>query len=478
MVGIPLSFYAEARLRAGTIPVLREDEPAPPERLLQAIWYHQRIHREQLRTIDGRSLQVLHPGFWNREAGPDFRKALLQFEDGKLVEGDVEVDVRSSGWRDHGHDRNSAFAGVQLHVVWHPDRPSPLPTLHLPSVLDASVRDLGIWLGSDAATEFPFVLMGQCSAPLSALSPADLTEMLRQAALVRLQAKASRFQARARKVGWEQSLWEGLFRALGYKHNVWPMQRLGELRARLCAADHESPAALTLQARLLGVSNLLPAEMSKARADHAAYWRRIWDCWWRDRGAFDDCQIPQQLWRFHGLRPANHPQRRIALASHWLASKSLTAGLERWGVAELRPSACARQLYEVMQVTHDDFWSWHWTLHSPRLAKPQPLLGATRITDVAMNVVLPWLWMRATEGRNEPLQRSLENRYLGWPRAQDNAALRLARARLLGSEDRPLPTAAAQQGLLQIVRDFCEHSNSLCAHCRFPELIQEWRTGG
>src|SRR5688572_13887579 len=81
VVGFPESFYAEARLRAGTIPVLREDEPAPPERLLQAIWHHQRIHRQQLQTMDGRALRVLHPGFWNRESGPDFRRALLQFDE-------------------------------------------------------------------------------------------------------------------------------------------------------------------------------------------------------------------------------------------------------------------------------------------------------------------------------------------------------------------------------------------------------------
>ena len=35
-----------------------------------------------------------------------------------------------------------------------------------------------------------------------------------------------------------------------------------------------------------------------------------------------------------------------------------------------------------------------------------------------------------------------------------------------------LKGAAQQQGLMQIVRDFCEHSNAICADCRFPELVQ------
>jgi hypothetical protein len=35
-----------------------------------------------------------------------------------------------------------------------------------------------------------------------------------------------------------------------------------------------------------------------------------------------------------------------------------------------------------------------------------------------------------------------------------------------------LKGAAAQQGLLQILRDFCEHSNALCENCEFPELVR------
>ena len=67
-----------------------------------------------------------------------------------------------------------------------------------------------------------------------------------------------------------------------------------------------------------------------------------------------------------------------------------------------------------------------------RLGRPQPLLGATRVTDLAVNVILPWFWMRAEAGRNEPLRKMAEERYRAWPAAQDNAPLRLARRRLLG----------------------------------------------
>jgi len=87
--------------------------------------------------------------------------------------------------------------------------------------------------------------------------------------------------------------------------------------------------------------------------------------------------------------------------------------------------------------------------------------------------VLPWLWMRAVEGHNESAQQRIETRYFHWPAAQDNSVLRLARERLLGGVGkRALPNAAAQQGLIQIVRDFCDHSNAICEKCKLPEMVK------
>lgn len=468
------NFYADWRARHGFAAALRESGTAPPEKLLQAVWHHQRLCRDRLRLLDGRSVRILHPGFWNYEAGPDFRGAVVQIDDGPPLTGDVEIDLHSSNWHGHGHDHNPNFQNVALHVVWEGDARNPAPVLELKRFLDAPLDDLAVWLGGDLAQSFPEALAGQCAAPLRELPRARLTTLLDQAALVRFQRKAADLQARARQCGWEQTLWEALLRALGYKQNVWPMQRLGELRPRLAA---KKIFPLHGQARLLGVSGLLPDELTRAQKNTDDYLRRVWDYWWRERDEFRDCQLPRALWRFNGLRPANHPQRRLALAAHWWADDTLPARLEQWFLDDRPDAALVESLLEVLQVNNDEFWSWHWTLRSKRAAKPQPLLGATRATDLAVNVVLPWFWVRAGEGKNAALQARAEQRYLAWPAAEDNAVLRLARQRLLGGTRLPL-TAATQQGLLQIVRDFCQHSNALCTECRFPELVRHWQITG
>lgn len=444
-------------------------EGEPSERLLQAVWGHQRILRDQLTLADGRPLRVLHPGFPNHEPGPDFRQAIVQVGPDAPLQGDIEIDLAASGWRAHHHHINPAFRSVVLHVVWDGAGTGSLPTLTLKTRLDAPLPELAEWFGGEGSTR-PKALTGRCCGPLRDLPSDQLQDLFQQAALVRLQLKAAQLAARARQVGWERALWEGLFAALGYKHNVWPMRRLAELAGTV----REPLPAELWQAHLFGWSGLLPAELPRGRGADGEYLRRLWDAWWRERAQFSDIVLPRPTWRMIGLRPANQPLRRLALAAHWLAAGDLPARLEKWFTHGTAPATLTGSLLRLLQPPADEFWSWHWTLNSIRLKKPQPLLGEARLTDLAVNAILPWLWARASAGRNPSLQAAAETRLFAWPAGEDNTTLRLARERLFGGvPPRSLfQRAAAQQGLLQIVRDFCTHSNALCENCRFPELVR------
>jgi hypothetical protein len=471
------SFYRRHRRSVTRTAVFREQgdaEDRPTERMLQSIWQHQRLRRDQLKTADGRPVRVLHPGFVSLEGGPDFRDAVLQLGGDPPRTGDVEVDLRPSGWHGHGHDRNPAFQNVILQVLWDesPAAPGTPPGLVLKQHLDAPLDELASSLESLPLRALPEALRGRCRPSLQALGEDRLAALLCEAAAVRLQSKAAQLRARARQAGWEQALWEGLFRALGYKHNVWPMQNLAETRPRWrTGAD----SVLALQTRLLGVGGLLPVELTRAQKTGDTWLRRAWDGWWREQDGFQDCLLPRSVWRFHGLRPANHPQRRLALAAQWLVAGDLPARLQNWCATQMPEAHWLPSLRQLLADHADEFWSFHWTLRSPRLAAPQPLLGDARVTDLAVNVILPWLWVRASEGQNHPLLQALERRYFAWPAAEDNAVLKLARQRLLGvGRSRVMRLASAQQGLLQIVRDYCGNSNAVCADCPFPELVREW----
>jgi len=174
--------------------------------------------------------------------------------------------------------------------------------------------------------------------------------------------------------------------------------------------------------------------------------------------------LPRTLWRLHGLRPANHPQRRLALGARWLVSEDLPGRLKDWCMQDIPAGKLCASLAEVLEAGTDDFWSWHWSLGSARLPRPQRLLGLGRVSDLGVNVVLPWLYAR-TSGDGvrgaEGLRDRVTDRYFAWRATEDNSVLRLARKRLLASGSGPgyelqvkFSRAALQQGLLQIVRDF------------------------
>ena len=306
---VPANLFADWRAqRPATFP-LREDGP-PPERLLQAVWHHQRVLRDQLVLADGQTLRVLHPGFRNREAGPDFRDAIVQFGAASPQRGDVEVDLAASGWRAHRHDVNPNFRGVVLHVIWDGAAIGELPTLPLKHQLDAPLRELANWFGGDGAPSGE--LAGKCCGPLHELARPQLQAILQQAALVRLQLKAEQLAARARQCGWEQSLWEGLFAALGYKHNVWPMRRIAEM----AGASPDKLAVAAWQSRLSGWSGLLPVDLPRGHGADGDFVRRHWDAWWRERDRFAEVTLPRAAWRMSGLRPANQPLNFLCASPH------------------------------------------------------------------------------------------------------------------------------------------------------------------
>ena len=126
--------------------------------------------------------------------------------------------------------------------------------------------------------------------------------------------------------------------------------------------------------------------------------------------------------------------------------------------------------------TANSFWSRHVNFTAQPLARPLGLLGAERATDLAMNAILPWLHARAGSDRERAIVAGAFHR---WPASGDNSVLKLARRRLLGGTATiRFRHAAEQQGLLQIVRDYCDRSNAACDGCRFPELVGQVSRAG
>ena len=86
------------------------------EKLLHYVWMHRLLPSHGLQTTDGRSIEVLDPGQYNNNQGPDFSNARIRLDD-MMWAGNVEIHTVSGDWSRHGHDKDAVYNTTILHVV-------------------------------------------------------------------------------------------------------------------------------------------------------------------------------------------------------------------------------------------------------------------------------------------------------------------------------------------------------------------------
>jgi len=96
------------------------------ERLLQYIWQFQYFNNSELLTIEEEPVQIIHPGTYNTNQGPDFTDAKIKIGT-TIWAGSIELHINSSHWKNHKHTGDSNYKNVILHVVWQHDADLELP---------------------------------------------------------------------------------------------------------------------------------------------------------------------------------------------------------------------------------------------------------------------------------------------------------------------------------------------------------------
>ena len=90
------------------------------EKQLQYLWQHRLWKSSSMITTGGTPIEILDPGVPNHDAGPDFFNGKVRAR-GRTWAGNIEIHVRSSDWYRHGHQHDSSYDSVILHVVGEAD---------------------------------------------------------------------------------------------------------------------------------------------------------------------------------------------------------------------------------------------------------------------------------------------------------------------------------------------------------------------
>jgi len=435
----------------------------PSELELQARWFAGDFGREFTST-NGDQINIVQFGVWNREAGPDFREAAIRINGGEAILGSIEIDLLDRSWESHGHATNPVFETTVLHVfVERSDRAFFTRTLtnrDVPQVcIDPTI------LPEAFSVNLPLARPGRCQAPLKNLAEERVRSVLDAAAQFRLQQKANRIRNKINAHGRDETLFQEIATALGYKENKLPFtlltQRLPLRFLRENVADCE--------ALLFGAAGFLErSDLDIYKKSTREYVRQLWDRWWSHRDDQQRLILPSKTWHVSGTRPLNHPQRRLAalavLACEW----------PRLRQASGKSSIAAAT--DFFQALKHPFWNFHYTLTSKTSSKEMALIGQSRAAEILANVLFPF-WAAYEVKSPASVSTQLWTEYANLPAQLSNRRLETAATRLFGTDprrDQFLRTVAHQQGLLQIYEDFCMRDNSDCTQCPFPEQMANW----
>lgn len=435
------------------------------ERYLTHIWKTQRGLGGHVTTTQGQALRVVYPGRSNGHGGPDFCDALMATENGGLLRGDVELHVRSSDWRSHGHHLNPTYNGVALHVVmWHDDSlptavasGGTVPVVALEGLLPAELRE-----GREEAELRLAASWGEPCRPDAKVESLDALGEQRFA------LKAAQMEAEAVAYGGDEALYRGLMRALGYGRNEEPFQ---ELACRLpwkalqgLGYDSEGEKRLLLlQAILLGTAGLLPSQRGlKGDQKNSGVAVPLEEAW-----AVYGTGEPMNLWQwsFFRVRPDNFPPRRIVAASHLVARCLANGPVDTLlaSVTNSSPERAWRALRRVLIVDEGDYWSYHYDFGVAIRGGKKALVGTGRAREMVLNAVLPFACAWGGRTSRPELREAAMRTFRGLPCPEEYRLVGQMTQRIWGRRAPSLSSARRQQGLLHLHGFYCREGR--CTEC-------------
>jgi hypothetical protein len=435
----------------------------PSELELQARWFAGDFGKHFV-TTTGDDVDVVQFGTWNREAGPDFRDAVVRINAGDPFRGCIEIDLLDRSWETHGHATNPAFEATVLHVfVERSGREFFTRTMSNRNVPQVCI-DLAT-LPDTFNANLPLAKPGRCQAPLNKLPEEQVCSVLEAAAQFRLRQKTSRIRNKIETHGRDEALFQEVASALGYKQNTLPFTLLAQrFPLRLLRENIRDCESL-----LFGGAGFLEAsDLDVYKKSTREYVRQLWDSWWPHRDELQRFILPGNIWRLSSTRPLNHPQRRLA------ALAVLARDWPRLQRASGKSSIAAAT--DFFQRLEHPFWNFHYTLTAAASPKKMALVGESRVADILANVLFPF-WVAHDSQSPNPASGGVWAEYIKLPAQLSNRRLETAGTRLFGNDARRkqfLKTVSHQQGLLQIYEDFCMQDNSDCAQCPFPEQMRKW----
>lgn len=404
-----------------------------------------------LTTTDGEAVEVIDTGLQNSDAGPDFFNAKVRIG-GTVWVGNVEIHEKSSYWKTHGHDKDSAYDNVVLHVA---------------EVIDADVVTAGgrrvaqmqMSVPQDMTADYEALLSEDRYPPCHAVIPlldrltahAWMSRLLAE----RLERKTADIARRVDACGgsWEGALFVTLARNYGFGLNGDAFERWA-MSIPLTAAGRHRDDLLQTEALFMGQAGLLePSAVPERYLDKAmreGYLERLRGEYAFLRHKFGLTPIDGRAWKFMRMRPQNFPHIRISQLASLYHSR-------RTDVSRLVECNGAAQMRALLRADATPYWETHYTFGSSG-GTTHRSLSAASLDVIIINTAVPVLFAYGRHRGDEAMcSRALD--IISQLKPERNRIVRLWNECSLKAD-----SAADSQALIQLKTVYCDRKD--CLRCR------------
>ena len=422
------------------------------EQLLHYTWKHKLFPLKELRTSDGQCIEIVDPGLHNRNSGPDFFNAKIRIGTTMWV-GNVEIHDKSSDWYLHGHDKDSHYDNVVLHVAGLLDTEVmksngeyvPQMQLEVPDYVLQHYDEL------QKTDEYP-----PCYKVIPELSQLIVHSWMAALQTERLEQKTDAIRKRVETCNgsWEDAYFVTLARNYGFGINGEVFEQWAN-SIPLNAVAHHRDDLFQIEAIFMGQAGLLeldsiPAYYQK-EALNDGYFAKLRNEYQYLAHKFLMKPIDFKLWRFLRLRPQNFPHIRISqMANLYYQQKA--------GLSQLVECETLDELKRVLSSQVTPYWETHYTFGSTS-AKNEKHLSYGSLNLLMINTAIPMLFAYGRHTTREVLcDRAFD--FLEQIKAENNYIIRMWQQVGL-----PVKTAGDSQALIQLKKEYCDKKD--CLRCRF-----------
>jgi hypothetical protein len=421
------------------------------EEFLHYLWKYSLYNPASLIDKNGNKIVVIHPGQYNRDAGPDFFNSRITI-DGMEWAGNVEIHTKSSHFDNHGHNTDPAFNNVILHVVAEYDR--IVFNAKGEEVLTVSIGfDEELYDKYQNLLNNPFTIA--CQEEIGRLDKFYIRQWLNSLLIERLMEKTESINRIFLETGsdWEETFYRLLSRYFGFRVNTEPFEMLATALPYRLIRKH-ADSIFQIEALLFGTAGMLQVDLFR-NAHTDEYYRRLMKEYEMLSVKYSLLSLHGWLWKFSRLRPVNFPTVRISQLAAMLSAAGgiFSKALEADNINVLKG---------VFEVSASEYWNDHY-LFGKKSKKVTKNTGSQATDILLINAVIPMLFFYGKSRDNKEIsEKALD--FLENIQPEVNIIIQEWKSAGIISE-----SAFYSQALIQLRNNYCKKRR--CLECRIGSKL-------